>query len=254
MGGEPREAGAGVAPAQGVEFTAGGLALLPPYAPLRGLTRWVAGCLAATAALSALSLGVELSQLRLLLRPAAGEAALALARAAQEATGSALGGLRVAIGAGSLALLLAWTYQARSNVRALGVRRPRFPSAWAVAAFLVPGLNLFRPYAVLAEIWRASDPAILDPFGWRSARVPRVLRLWWGAVLAWVGLTGLAVAAEATAGLALGRLRVAAVLAALADTGACAAAALTWVVLQRLADAQQAKWERVRGGAAASSR
>jgi hypothetical protein len=239
--------------AQGVEFTAGGLGLVPPYAALRGLTRWAAGLLAATAALSALSLGVELSQLRQLLRPVEGEAARALARAAQAATGSALDGLHLAVFAAGVASLLAWTYQARANVRALGVRRPRFSSAASVAAFLVPGLNLFRPYAVFSEIWRASDPAIVDPFGWRAARVPKLLGLWWGAVVTWALLTAVAAAADATAGLALGRLRTAAVAAILADLGACAAAAFTWAVLHRVSDAQQAKWELLRGSAGAGS-
>jgi hypothetical protein len=229
-----------------VEFTAGGLSLGPPYAPLRGPTRWAAGLLAATGALGAVSLGVELSQLRLLFRPMAGEAARVLARAAQATTGGALGGLRLALFAATAVVFLTWVYHARANVRALGVRRPRFTRGRAIGAFLVPGLNLFRPYAVLGEIWQASDPAILDPFGWRSARVPRLLRLWWGALLAWAILAGVAVLAEASAGVILGRLRLAAGLGALADAGACAAAAASWLVVVRLAEAQQEKWERVR--------
>ncbi len=252
MGGQPHEASS----TDGVEFTAGGLGLLPPYVPLGSLTRWAAGCLAATGALSAVSLGVEISQLRLLLQPVAGEAARMLARAAQETTGGALGGLRLLLFAGTASLFLAWIYHARANVRALGVRRPRFTSGWAVGAFLVPGMNLFRPYAVLGEIWQASDPAILDPFGWRGARVPRLLRLWWGATLAWATLAGVAAFAEATGGVVLGRLRLAALLSALSDAGACAAAALGWLVVVRLAEAQQAKWERVRaaGGAPPGAR
>jgi len=242
VGGHPRE----VAAAEGVEFTAGGLSLLPPYVPLRSLTRWAAGCLAATGALSAVSLGVELSQLRLLLRPVEGEAARLLARTAQETTGGALGALRLVVFAVTATLFLTWIYQARANVRALGVRRPRFTRGWAVGAFLTPGLNLFRPYTIVAEIWRASDPTILDPLGWRGARVPRLLRLWWGACLAWAALAGIAALSEATAGSVLGRLRLATLISALADAAGCAAAACCWVVVVRLAEAQRAKWERLR--------
>jgi hypothetical protein len=242
VGGHPQDAAA----AAGVEFTAGGLALLPPFVPLRSLTRWTAGLLAASGALGAVSLGVDLSQLRLLLRPVAGDAARLLARAAQETTGGALASVRLALFAVTAGIFLFWVYQARANVRALGVRRPRFTRGRSVAAFLVPGPNLFRPYAVLGEIWRASDPAILDPFGWRDARVPRLVRLWWGTVLAWALLAALAAFADASAGVVLGRLRLAAALGALADAGACAAAAASWLVTVRLAEAQQAKWERVR--------
>jgi hypothetical protein len=242
VGGHPREG----AVAQGVEFTAGGLGLLPPYVPLRSLTRWVAGFLAAVGMLSAVSLGVELSQLRLLLRPLAGEGALLLARAAQETTGDTLGALRVVVFAITAGFFLAWIYQARANVRALGVRRPRFTRGWAIGAFLTPGLNLVRPYAIVGEIWRASDPTILDPFGWRAARVPRLLRLWWGSCLAWGALAVTAALAGATAGSALGRLRLATLISALSDAGGCAAAACCWIVVVRLAEAQQAKWERLR--------
>jgi hypothetical protein len=57
---------------------------------------------------------------------------------------------------------------------------------------------------------------------------------------------------QATSGLVLGRLRLAVGLSVLADLLACAAVALTWFVVQRLAENQQAKWERVRAGNAPS--
>jgi hypothetical protein len=249
----PSDAPQRAAAAEGVEYTAGGLALLPPYVPLRRLGRGAAGLLAATGALAAIALGVELSRLRLLLRPVAGEAALQLARTAHEVTGGALDALRLALFVATATAFLLWAYQARANVRALGVRRPRFARPWAVLAFLVPGLNLVRPYAVLAEIWQGSDPAILDPLGWRGSRVPRLLRLWWGTVLGWAALLGLAAFADATAGAVLGRLRLAAAISALADCAACAAAGLGWLVVTRLGEAQQAKWERARAAGAAAA-
>jgi hypothetical protein len=248
VGGHPQQASS----AHGAEVAAGGLGLRPPYVPLAGLTRWATGCLALAGALSAVSLGVELSQLRLLLQPVGGESARALARAAQEATGSTVGAVRFVLFAVTATLFLAWIYHARANVRAFGVRRPRFTRGWAVGAFLVPGINLVRPYAVLAEIWQASDPAILDPFDWRDIRVPRLVRLWWAATLAWIVVTGLAALADATAGVVLGRLRLAAVLAVVADAGACAAAAFGWILIVRLAEVQDAKWQRVRPAGAAA--
>ena len=145
MGGGAREAAT-----EGVEFTRGGLALLPPYVSLGRLTRWTAGLLAATGAFAALSLGVELSHLRLLLQPVEGEAARALARTAQRATGGTLLALQVVLFAATAGLFLVWVYHVRANVRALGVRRPRFTSGGSVGAFLIPGLNVVRPHAVLA--------------------------------------------------------------------------------------------------------
>ncbi len=241
MGGRPQEAATG-----GVEFTAGGLALLPPYVPIHRLTRWTTGLLAATGAVAAVSLGVEVSHLRLLLQPVEGEAARALARSAQTTTGGVILGLQLALFAATAALFLVWVYHARANVRALGVRRPRFSRGDCVGAFLVPGLNVVRPRAVLIEIWQASDPAILDPFGWRAASVPRLVRVWWSVVIGWAAIAGMGLFTEATAGLVLGRLRLAVALSALADAGGCVAVALTWLLVVRLTENQQAKWERVR--------
>jgi hypothetical protein len=236
--------------AQAVGFTADGLALSTPYVGLRRLTRWTGGLLAATGALAALSLGVELSHLRLLFDPMEGEAARWLARTAQRATGSTLLALRVALFTATASVFLVWVHTARANVRAFGVRRPRFSSSGAVGAFLIPGLNLVRPHAVLVQIWRASDPAILDPVRWRDARAPRLLRVWWSVVVVWAASAGVAGLTWATSGMVLGRLRLAVGLSAFADAAACAALALTWFVVVRVTETQQTKWERVRSLAA----
>jgi len=234
---------------QTAEFTAGGLALRPPYVSLRSLTRWTGVLLAATGALAAVSLGVELSHLRLLFDPVEGEAARWLARAAQRATGTTLLALRIALFAATTIVFLVWVHTARANVRAFGVRRPRFSSSESVSAFLVPGLNLVRPHAVMVEIWRASEPSVLDPVRWRAAPVPRLVHLWWCAVVVWAVSAGIAALTVATSGMLIGRLRLSVGISAFADATACAALALTWLVVARLGETQQAKWERVRADA-----
>jgi hypothetical protein len=239
--------------AAGVEYSAGGLAMLPPFVPLRAVARWSTRLLVATGALAALALGVEIAQLRLLLQPIEGEAARQLARTAHAATHGVVGTVRLLLLVATAAGFLVWLYHARANVRALGVRRPRFTRGWAVGAFLVPGLNLVRPPAVVGEIWQASDPAILDPFGWRGAPVPRLVRIWWLACLGWAALGALALFTDLTSGVVLGRLRLAAGLTAAADAAACAATALAWLLVTRISDAQQAKWERLRASRAERS-
>ena len=223
----------------------GGIGLRPPYLPLDSFARWAIGLVAACGGLAAIGIGVEISQLRMLFQPAAsGEQALALARAAQETTGGVLRGLRLALFAALAGAFLTWLYHLRANVRALGVRRPRWSRAEAIAAFLVPGLNCVRPYGVMAEIWRASSPESVDPFEWQGVGVPALVRRWWGASLAWMLLATTAAVAEGSAGVVLGRLRFAASLAFLADVAACAAAALTCLLVAQLGELQRAKWER----------
>ena len=228
-----------------IAYMRGGLDLRPSFAPLDPFTRWALGLVAACGALAAVGLGVDISQLRLLFQPATDEQALQLARAAQDATGGMLRGLRLALLVAMAGGFLTWLYQLRANVRALGVRRPRFSRAWVIAAFFVPGLNCVRPYAVVAEIWRASSPESLDPFEWQDVRVPPLLRGWWSAVLAWAALGAMALVAEWSAGVVIGRLRFAASLSFLADLAACAAAALTCVLVSQLVELQRAKWERI---------
>lgn len=52
---------------------------------------------------------------------------------------------------------------------------------WAVFAFLVPVYNLFGPYLVMQEIWRASAPRRPreGPEEWRQGKASVAVTLWW---------------------------------------------------------------------------
>lgn len=51
-----------------------------------------------------------------------------------------------------------WIHRAYRNLLALDQVRPRFSPGWAIGWYFVPVMNLFRPYQVMSEIWRTSDP------------------------------------------------------------------------------------------------
>ena len=70
-----------------------------------------------------------------------------------------------------------WLYRAAAAAQATG--EMTFSPGWAVGWFFVPVLNLYRPYQVLAELWRASA----GRRGADRSAAPVVLRLWW---LCWV--------------------------------------------------------------------
>ena len=76
---------------------------------------------------------------------------------------------------------IAWLRRAYANLRALGVESLRFGTGWAVGAWFVPILNLFRPVQIVNDVWRGSHPYLEDRHGWRDARVPQLIGLWWGA-------------------------------------------------------------------------
>ncbi|HST61240.1 MAG TPA: DUF4328 domain-containing protein [Longimicrobium sp.] len=85
-----------------------------------------------------------------------------------------------------------WLMQARRNVEVLGARGLVHSREWAVWGWFVPFLNLFRPYQVVDEVWRGSDPQPGRPFATMSAATPSLLGLWWGV---WIlnGVLGQAV-------------------------------------------------------------
>jgi hypothetical protein len=90
------------------------------------------------------------------------------------------------------AAFLRWVGQAQRNLAALGVTGLPYAPRQAMAAFLVPGLNLVRPLAVLRGLWNASDPRHPADGAWRQAPTPARVFWWWVLLVA-------AVAADASA-------------------------------------------------------
>ena len=88
----------------------------------------------------------------------------------------------------SFALLIAtatafllWVHRASKNLVSLEAHGQRFSPAWAVGWWFVPIMMLFRPYQVMAEIWRGSRPDALLGAGyeWRARPVSPLLAWWW---------------------------------------------------------------------------
>ncbi len=80
--------------------------------------------------------------------------------------------------------ILRWIYIVNRNAHGLGGRMTTSPG-WTVAWFFVPVLNLWKPYGGVRESWQAT----VNPSSPRSARVPSVMRRWWGAWLVSSGLS-----------------------------------------------------------------
>ena len=76
-------------------------------------------------------------------------------------------------------LFLIWSHRAYRNIQRVG-GQTHFTTKWAVWAWLIPGLNLFRPKQVLDEIWRASQAGMrLEDENWRNGGLPaRLTALW----------------------------------------------------------------------------
>jgi hypothetical protein len=82
-----------------------------------------------------------------------------------------------------IVLFCLWVHRANGNADALVASGMEFTPGWAVGWFFVPLANLFKPYQVVSEIYRASDPDA-DPDFWSVASLPAYLPLWWGSWVA----------------------------------------------------------------------
>ncbi len=82
-------------------------------------------------------------------------------------------------------LVLIWIHRSYRNLPALGATDLKFTPGWAVGWFFVPFMNLFRPFQVMTELWKASDPAVSasDATARKSASTPPLLGAWWAAWL-----------------------------------------------------------------------
>ena len=78
----------------------------------------------------------------------------------------------------TIVLFLMWFSRAYQNVERLGGGPLRYGRGWAIGAWFVPVLNLFRPKQIANDIWRGSDPdlpRLPGPGYWRGAPIPGLL-------------------------------------------------------------------------------
>lgn len=83
--------------------------------------------------------------------------------------------LHIAISVIAWVMMLMWTYRANKNCRGFGAQGMRFTPGWTVGWHFVPGMNLFRPYQVMQEIWKVSA----DPVAWQKQAGSLLIKWWW---------------------------------------------------------------------------
>jgi hypothetical protein len=82
-----------------------------------------------------------------------------------------------------IVLFCVWVRWANMNAEDLVPSGLEFTPGWAVGWFFVPFANLYKPYHVVAEIYRASNPDS-DPDYWKISEVPSFIPLWWVSYIA----------------------------------------------------------------------
>ena len=83
----------------------------------------------------------------------------------------------------TVVVFLMWIHRSYRNLPALGAKELKQTPGWAVGGFFVPIMNLFHPFQVVREIWKASDPNSMDGTSWKTARTSPLIGWWWALFL-----------------------------------------------------------------------
>lgn len=222
---------------------------LPPYVSTRNLATFLSALLLFTAAMSAVSAGFEISEIQLVSSLIKGVVISSHERWSHGVTRIVIATLRGVLLAGAAVAFIVWLHRARVNARAFGCRRFRYSRSWTISGFLIPLANFVIPFQVISEVWRASDPrAVQSPTEWKVMPVPRILPVWWVLLLGSGALALLSAGLITSFGVDLPRVRVARGICVVADLAASATAVLGYLVVSRIATAQDRKWWILNGG------
>jgi hypothetical protein len=220
---------------------------LPPYISTRLTARLLTILLLLTAAVSGLSAGFEISQIQLLSSIGGYEAVDEETRWAHTFIRNTLLVSRLTLYGVIAVAFIAWIHRCRINVRAFGCRRFRYPRIWAIIGFFIPILNFFRPYQVVSEIWRASDPrAVETPVAWISMPVSRYVLAWWVMLLMSAFLEILAGGFVTYSGVTTDDLFAARSIGVLVGITGASSAILAYLVISGIEESQEEKWEIIR--------
>jgi len=216
---------------------------LPPYVPTRRAAQLLTVLLLLTAAVAGLSAGFEISQLQLFAGVGNYAEVSEETRWAHTFIRNTLLLARLVLYGITALAFITWLHRARINARAFGCRRFRYSRIWTIVGFLVPILNFFRPYQVVSEVWRASDPrAVETPVAWISMPVSRCVAAWWSTMLASAFLEILAAGLVTHSGVSVDDLFAARSIGVLVGITSAVSAILAYLVISGIQESQEEKW------------
>lgn len=90
---------------------------------------------------------------------------------------------QLGLGIANAVVFLMWTRALTRRLIALGVTNMQYAPRWSVWGFIIPILNLFRPYQVMSELWKASEvvPGPDDP--WIKKATPTIVYVWFAVLV-----------------------------------------------------------------------
>ena len=167
-----------------------------PYQSPRTWASWTVGLLVVTCIAYALDMVVRFNLLSLVLQDARQFVPRGQLVDAQD-NADTMGILASVAFIAAVVFFLMWIHRASRNLQSLGAYGQRFSPGWAVGWWFVPIMFFFRPYQVMAEIWRGSNAAM--PQAWRGGPVSMLLPWWWALWVASILIAGIAGASDTDA-------------------------------------------------------
>ena len=102
---------------------------------------------------------------------------------ASDARQQLIGFAQLGLGLVSAVVFLMWTSAITKRLTQLGVIDMRYAPRWSVWGFIIPIVNLFRPYQVMSELWKASE-VVPSPDGpWPKKPTPLIVGVWFAILI-----------------------------------------------------------------------
>lgn len=161
--------------------SSGAVTSSPPYLSGHSRAQWVIGFLAITIILAIIAYVSDYLQIDLLSRAMEGQMITEAEASSNDTRQQLIGILQLMTFIVTGILFLMWIYRSHRNLPALGARNLTYTPGWTVAGFFIPFLNLIRPFQVMREIWKASDPRVnvINGFSWENAPSSPLVQWWW---------------------------------------------------------------------------
>lgn len=150
------------------------------YLPAKTLAQIVVVLLGAELLLAMASMGSSLLQAELLSRIKADAPYTQAEADANDLREMAVGLLAAGLAIISGIAFLKYLGRLNHNAQAMGATDLSATPGWTIGYFFVPIMNLYRPYQILQEIWKASVP---EPGEWKEREGWTLLGWWWGVRL-----------------------------------------------------------------------
>jgi uncharacterized protein DUF4328 len=213
------------------------------FRPLGALGGWTVGLLAATIAMTLVTLILRIVEVGRLHQYQRDPSLVREAIDASDAvTRAAAFVIPLAIAAGVLWLI--WQHRAQANLAPLGAEGLRFTPGWAVGWWFIPFAWFVKPFQTMTELWKASDPSP-GAIEWMNERATPLLMLWWGAFLIRIPLAGIATTQLGDTTATVDRLISGQLVAIALEVTTIVAAILAIVLVRQIGRRQEGRRARV---------